>query len=233
MTPTPSNEQIQEFILRQYEILWDRYQEGKQTLLMMNMNMNMNMTDMNTMPMNMDTMEPTATPATSSDDDGSNDITRQYKILWEQYQNDKKTLMMNMKQTSEDAADDSNHNDNNNILQEYKILWSRYQEGKNNLLSKNNLPSSANQNRLVEVSYDELSQNPLATIERIYQALGWTLSDQYRQQLLDDLVVGGERSSYQVNQHRPLPRGIQRKINQRWGPSFDILGYKKALDNEN
>ena len=35
---SPNNAQIQEFILRQYEILWDRYQEGKQLLLSLEAN---------------------------------------------------------------------------------------------------------------------------------------------------------------------------------------------------
>jgi hypothetical protein len=100
------------------------------------------------------------------------------------------------------------------ILRQYEILWDRYQEGKKLVMQNNQ--------QLVEVSYDELSDNPIRTVERIYRELGWDVSEPYRQRLETDLA---DRVTYQKNCHQPLPMGIRTIINERWGPSFDALGY--------
>ena len=103
------------------------------------------------------------------------------------------------------------------ILRQYEILWEHYQEGKKSLIQGEN-------HQLVEVSYEELAQDPIHTVERIYQELGWELSCSYKQRLDHDLAF---RVSYETNSHRPLPPGIRKIINDRWGPSFDVLGYSK------
>ena len=103
------------------------------------------------------------------------------------------------------------------ILRQYEILWEKYQEGKKLLIQSDN-------QQLVEVSYEELAQDPILTVEGIYRQLGWELSSSYKQRLDQDLAF---RVSYEKNSHRPLPPGIRKIINDRWGPSFDALGYSK------
>ena len=40
---------------------------------------------------------------------------------------------------------------------------------------------------MVEVSYDELVKDPIATVERIYDSLGWSFTDRYRARLEQEL----------------------------------------------
>lgn len=105
------------------------------------------------------------------------------------------------------------------ILRQYEILWDRYQEG------KATLPTSD----IVEVSYEELTKDPIQALERIYATLGWgeELPAAFRQRLQDDLKG---RASYQRNEHIELPTLLQEILHQRWGPSFEVLGYSKKKD---
>jgi len=127
------------------------------------------------------------------------------------------------------------------ILRQYEILWDRYQEGKSQLQL---------QQQLVEVSYDELAQDPMATLDRIYQSLGWALSDKYRSKLQRELGLKAKTTptatapakrtaatttpsvpspaTYKRNRHKPLPAQLRRVIDHRWGSSFETLGYAKA-----
>jgi hypothetical protein len=101
------------------------------------------------------------------------------------------------------------------ILRQYEILWDRYEEGRNLLKT----------DQLVEVSFDEISQHPIETVERIYETLEWKLSTDYRERLREELK--DVHSCYQRNQHKVLAPSLQKLVQQRWGPSFDRWGYQK------
>jgi len=95
-----------------------------------------------------------------------------------------------------------------------------------------------------------LAQDPMATLDRIYQSLGWALSDKYRSKLQRELGLKAKTTStatapakrtaatttpsvpspatYKRNRHKPLPAQLRRVIDHRWGSSFETLGYAKA-----
>ena len=100
------------------------------------------------------------------------------------------------------------------ILRQYEILWERYQQDKQLL----------KQNQLIEVSYEELSEKPIQTLERIYQTLEWDVSLPFRQRLQEQL---SEHNIYQRNRHSKLPEALLQLIEERWGHSYDTLGYPR------
>ena len=79
--------------------------------------------------------------------------------------------------------------------------------------------------RLVEVSFNELSQTPMEAMDRIYKTLGWEMTITFRQNLQE--AVKKDVKTYQRNQHKELDPSVKATIQKRWGPSFDRLGYKK------
>ncbi|VEU34896.1 unnamed protein product [Pseudo-nitzschia multistriata] len=123
------------------------------------------------------------------------------------------------------------------ILRQYEILYDRYEQGRTQLLLGEASPAapshggeatglSPKPQRLVEISYDELSQRPIETAQRIYRELGWDLTPGYRQRLEEELA-GHEFKSYKRNSHKVLDPSLKEIINERWGPSFERFGYIK------
>jgi omega-hydroxy-beta-dihydromenaquinone-9 sulfotransferase len=129
------------------------------------------------------------------------------------------------------------------ILRQYEILWDRYEAGRMQLQENyncNNRNTTASttdhdhdpqpqpplqQQSLIEVSFDDLTKDPIAVMERIYQQLGWTLSPTYRQRLHEELK--NEVQGYQRNSYPPLAPELQAMVQQRWGASLDRLGYAR------
>jgi LPS sulfotransferase NodH len=103
------------------------------------------------------------------------------------------------------------------ISRQYEILFDRYEAGRQQLLTKNHKQTS-----LIEVSFDELSQQPIETVQRIYKTLGWNMTSSYQASLQGEL---GTVRSYQRNMHKPLPDHWKCIVNERWGPSFERFGY--------
>ena len=121
------------------------------------------------------------------------------------------------------------------ILRQYEILYDRYEEGRNQILLDSADITSCDDDqsqqkqqplRLVEVSFDDISQRPVETAQRIYQELGWNWTPRYQQRLESDLA-GNEFRSYQRNRHKSLDPYWKEVINKRWGPSFERFGYTK------
>ncbi|KAG7347695.1 sulfotransferase family protein [Nitzschia inconspicua] len=104
------------------------------------------------------------------------------------------------------------------ILRQYEILFDRYEAGRKQILS-----TTQNQQVLVEVSFDELSQNPIQTVCRVYSELGWTMTPTMEASLQTELA---DIKAYQRNSHRELSPQLKRIVNERWGPSFDRFGYE-------
>lgn len=107
------------------------------------------------------------------------------------------------------------------ILRQYEILWERYEEGRKILQQATN----QEHNRLVEVSFEELSQSPIQTINGIYKKLGWTMPSSFQQKLED--TVQNDVKTYKKNSHNELESAMKLTIQKRWGPSFDRLGYER------
>ena len=147
---TPSNEQITEFILRQYEILYERYETGRKQI----------------------------------------------------------GLYLDYDDNGGDHNHDHNH-DHNEPLQQKQQQQQQQQ-----------------QNRLVEVSFDDLSQQPVQTAQKIYKQLGWNWTTKY-QQCLESELDGHDFRSFQRNRHKLLEKHWKVIINERWGESFERFGYIK------
>jgi hypothetical protein len=104
------------------------------------------------------------------------------------------------------------------ILRQYEILWETYEEGRRQLSTR----------QLMEVSFDQLVQDPPKTMEGIYQGLGWTISAAYKARLAAELK--DSHNHYKRNDHKQLPDYLKAIVDDRWGPSFDRLGYSKERD---
>ena len=111
------------------------------------------------------------------------------------------------------------------ILRQYEILWERYEEGRELLLSLPNTNSNeTNTDRLVEISFEELTASPIETLQNLYRRFGWErewergMEQTYRSEL--DGVKSFER-----NQHNELSDELKKVVEKRWGGSFRRLGY--------
>jgi hypothetical protein len=111
------------------------------------------------------------------------------------------------------------------ILRQYEILYDRYEQGRKDLL-QDTVKEHNNKQRLVEISYDDVSRRPMETAQKIYKELGWNWTPRYQERLESELV-GHEFRDYQKNSHKSLDPSMKELINKRWGPSFERFGYKK------
>mmetsp|Transcript_10471 Transcript_10471/g.21800 ORF Transcript_10471/g.21800 Transcript_10471/m.21800 type:complete len:237 (+) Transcript_10471:3-713(+) len=114
------------------------------------------------------------------------------------------------------------------ILRQYEILYDRYEQGRTEVLQELNPRGDGDSNakrRLIEVSYDDVSQKPVETAKKIYEQLGWTWTPLYQERLEAELS-GHTLRNYQKNRHKHLDSSMKKVINERWGPSFQRFGYK-------
>jgi LPS sulfotransferase NodH len=100
------------------------------------------------------------------------------------------------------------------IVRQYEILYDRYEEGKQIL----------EEGDLIEIAYDELCADPVQSMKRIYEKLGWNMPCDVQEQLSREL--SGIKPSYVKNQHAPLPPELIKIVHERWGPSFERFGYE-------
>lgn len=110
------------------------------------------------------------------------------------------------------------------ILRQYEILWDRYEDGRQMLLQSTNSDIKKCK-QLVEVSFNDLSERPVETVKGIYDQLGWAMSSRMRSSLLE--IVQDDVTKYKKNAHTEIDPKIKLIIQERWGRSFDRLGYKK------
>mmetsp|Transcript_4622 Transcript_4622/g.11871 ORF Transcript_4622/g.11871 Transcript_4622/m.11871 type:complete len:452 (+) Transcript_4622:2-1357(+) len=112
------------------------------------------------------------------------------------------------------------------ILRQYEILYDRYEQGRKHILQDSACDDSREKTkqRLIEISYEEISQEPLETARKVYEKLGWNWTPRY-QNVLETELYGREFKSYQKNRHKSLDPSIRSVINKRWGPSFERFGY--------
>jgi hypothetical protein len=112
------------------------------------------------------------------------------------------------------------------ILRQYEILWDRYEEGRQILqTASDNTEKKSNRPQLVEVSFDELSQNPDQTLQNIYKQIGWIMSPNLQAKL--KAVVKNDVKTYKKNSHKDLDPRMKATLQSRWGSSFDRLGYDR------
>lgn len=105
------------------------------------------------------------------------------------------------------------------ILRQYEILYDRYEQGRKDILQDDS-------KRLIEISFNDISKQPVETAQKIYEQLGWKWTSRYQERLESELN-GQYYGSYQKNRHKDLDPALKEVINKRWGPSFERFGYKK------
>jgi omega-hydroxy-beta-dihydromenaquinone-9 sulfotransferase len=116
------------------------------------------------------------------------------------------------------------------ILRQYEILFERYEMGRQQILHcKDSRLQQQQQQQLVEVSFDELSQSPIQTVKRIYDELGWSMTPIMESSLQQEL---GDVKAYQRNCHKELSPDLKSIVNKRWGPSFQRFGYEIDQSDE-
>lgn len=115
------------------------------------------------------------------------------------------------------------------ILRQYEILYDRYEQGRkriqeDSICDDDDDTTKRRTQQLIEISYDDISQRPIDTAQKIYGELGWDWTPQYQKRLESEL---GEHRSYEKNRHKELDPSLKAMINKRWGPSFERFGYTK------
>jgi hypothetical protein len=76
--------------------------------------------------------------------------------------------------------------------------------------------------RLVEVSYDELTADPLGTLRRIYDELDLPDFDGAASAMTRYLA---RLRGYRRNRYAPLPGRLRARIRREWGPCYRAWGY--------
>lgn len=106
------------------------------------------------------------------------------------------------------------------ILNQYDTLYSEYMAGKKVL---QDLEQQHGQPRLVEVSFNQLEDDPAATIRNIYNRLQWEGADQAANRAGEHCK--NRLKGYKKNTFTALSREQQDLVRRRWGPSFKQFGY--------
>ena len=77
-----------------------------------------------------------------------------------------------------------------------------------------------------EISFEELTQNPFATVQSIYHKLGLEIKDLYQEEL--QLYCDKTLDGYQRNQYNEsyLNADVLHEVKMRWKGQFDRWGYK-------
>ena len=106
---------------------------------------------------------------------------------------------------------------NNKGLEEYVLrCFTRMYDGFNKQRSQ------LDPSQIVDIKYEDLVQNPLAEIERVYADLGFENFGTLGESLAS---YGREQKDYQTNKH-PLDAATKAKIYERWGDYFRRFGYE-------
>lgn len=78
--------------------------------------------------------------------------------------------------------------------------------------------------RYHELRYEDLINNPILEMERLYTALGLNDFETVKPALEQYLE---ERAEYKTNRYRPLEPALEAQIEQRWGKVIQQFGYTK------
>lgn len=100
------------------------------------------------------------------------------------------------------------------VLYNFETTMGKYLEERHLIPKKN----------LVEVSFDELEQNPMATVEKIYQGIGLDGLENARP-LIEEYLKSVE--GYSKNRFPKLEESQIEAINQRWDFAFSTWNYEK------
>jgi len=101
------------------------------------------------------------------------------------------------------------------VLHQYEVLYEAYVHDRQGVAEGD----------LVEVSFAELEEDPVAVLQKVYGELGLEckLNEARVQEYCASL---GE---FKKNHHRTIPAEMKEVVLRHWGPSFDTFGYSKEL----
>lgn len=99
------------------------------------------------------------------------------------------------------------------ILRQYEILWDSYERDRQLLRL----------DQLVEVSFNQLTADPVETVRSIYERFGWSFVSS-----MQDRLELASVTSFQRNTHAKLPSALATIVADRWGASFERLGHSKT-----
>ena len=77
---------------------------------------------------------------------------------------------------------------------------------------------------LVEISYAELTADPVATLRRIYATLGLSQFEKLQPKL--EATLGGRLKGYVSNKFASLPPETMSLLARRWGEYAEAWGYE-------
>jgi hypothetical protein len=102
------------------------------------------------------------------------------------------------------------------ILNQFVVLWDEYDKARRQVPKGN----------LAEVSYEELTADPVGTIGSIYSTLG---IDGYDEHVKAHVAAAVERPTvkgHKVNEFNQLPPELKEIVSKRWAAYTDAWGYK-------
>lgn len=82
------------------------------------------------------------------------------------------------------------------------------------------------QNQLIEISFDELAESPIETLEKIYTQLSLGTFENVKPMIEEYLTTVKD---YKRNKFKAIPKEIEEEIKKRWGFSFKQWNYDKKL----
>lgn len=100
------------------------------------------------------------------------------------------------------------------ILEQHNILYGSYCEDRE-LIDKA---------KLIEVSFTELDNNPLGTLQRIYQRLNLGNFDEMKDTYTTYL---GQLADFKQNDHKFLKPSLRSRIEKTWNKVFAEFGYRQ------
>ncbi|HYW34452.1 MAG TPA: sulfotransferase [Balneolaceae bacterium] len=106
-------------------------------------------------------------------------------------------------------------------LEDY-VIW-RYKKMYHTFLKDKALIPEGN---LTQLAYEDLVQNRVAAIEKIYHDLGLESFSEIKPGLLEYIE---SIADYETNNYPSLPNAKKRKIADAWGHCFDAFGYATKL----
>lgn len=99
------------------------------------------------------------------------------------------------------------------ILKQYEVLFEDY------LKAKESIPSD----QFYEIKYQDLSEDCLGTLEKLYKHFGWTTWDSSAKANIQRYL--GTLKAFKKNKFVPIPEPMRAYVYERWKPSFEAFGY--------
>ena len=102
------------------------------------------------------------------------------------------------------------------ILNQFEVLWDEYASARSAIPDGN----------LVEVSYEDLARDPVATIGHVYETLGLPGFEERVRPIVQAACDRPAAKRYQRNTFSPLPPAVREVVSRRWAKYAEAWGYR-------